>query len=445
MFITTQKIIMERIQVLREILSRVLSSGSGQALAEFAVFGTLFLFVLAALIKYGLVYNYQQKADMTAFRRALAVASSKTTDGSWRGSGSYGLQQTQYIPNPQDSFETGAVSPVSASATVTRSPYLDQSSMDAEALKSGVQDIQTSRQIGASTAPNYTRRREFSAGFRIEHDVPTDWVTGTYSRYKVVYGQAALTAKDTAGNWVAITSSDVKKGCTNSHDCNCVPDVGGGPPVCSTCCDSEPLSELRILDPCIGSTPDYDSCFMQARMLVDNDFCNTKCIKNDICTDSDCYTNCSTSCDSNHLTNPPNSDLANGTSYDPAAGGAWYAKGYSFVSVDNGPWSSPTKTYTFPELEKIFHDSTNSPTKSLGWQKGTMGEVLDATSHKVETSAGISNEKDTYWNATSNTPYLHQDVLDSSGEQILDSNNTKTDQTLAEVFMNWTRTMQTDK
>lgn len=49
-------------------------ANKAQAIAELAVFSSLFIFVFALLLQYGLQYNYQQETEMRAFRKALLKA-----------------------------------------------------------------------------------------------------------------------------------------------------------------------------------------------------------------------------------------------------------------------------------------------------------------------------------------------------------------------------------
>src|SRR5512135_1346380 len=80
---------------------------NGQALMELAVFGTLFLLILSALIGYGLKYNFQQRSQMISFRRAMAMASASDGAGGVRGTGSYSLSQTYHIPDAAEEYGVG--------------------------------------------------------------------------------------------------------------------------------------------------------------------------------------------------------------------------------------------------------------------------------------------------------------------------------------------------
>jgi hypothetical protein len=89
---------------------------NGQALIELAVFGSIFLMIVGAMLTYGLRYNFMQQANQLAYRRAMKIASDEG-----RGSGSYMLITDKHIPDPVDPFGVGSVSPIISSAIITRS------------------------------------------------------------------------------------------------------------------------------------------------------------------------------------------------------------------------------------------------------------------------------------------------------------------------------------
>ena len=88
----------------------------GQALTELAIFGSIFLFCLAMLIQYGLEANYQQQAQMEAFRKAQKLAYHKTGPNS---SASLILVKDKPFVDPRDQWGFAERSPVMASASVT--------------------------------------------------------------------------------------------------------------------------------------------------------------------------------------------------------------------------------------------------------------------------------------------------------------------------------------
>jgi len=87
-------------------------SSRGQALIELAVFGSILILLLGALINYGLNTEYTQQVWMKSFREALGLASG--------GSASVIVVRDRYLPNPGNPFATGSPLPVSAGASITR-------------------------------------------------------------------------------------------------------------------------------------------------------------------------------------------------------------------------------------------------------------------------------------------------------------------------------------
>ena len=88
----------------------------GQALAELAIFASIFLFVLTLLVHFGLSMNYQQEERMLAFRGALRLA----YEGSHaKRSGHYIRLDHRAVPNAQDSIAAPEHYTYGASADVT--------------------------------------------------------------------------------------------------------------------------------------------------------------------------------------------------------------------------------------------------------------------------------------------------------------------------------------
>lgn len=89
-------------------------SERGQALLELAIFGSMIILILGAMLNYGLNAEYTQRAMMESFRQAEAAPNT-----------SYLLVQDRHIPNPSHPYAVGALVPVTASASVTRSNQLN--------------------------------------------------------------------------------------------------------------------------------------------------------------------------------------------------------------------------------------------------------------------------------------------------------------------------------
>lgn len=192
---------------------------AGQALLELAVFSTIFLTVLTALVAYGLRYGYNQKAQMLAFRRALKIASDRNY-----GSGSYMLIQDRHIPDPLEAFGIGSTSPFVATASVTRDPELDAQAADAASLSATVIDMETTGVNGVMQPMG--RLVVKNAGFRRESGVSDQML----KKYRIIYD---------------------------------VVDEGGG--------------NIRIIDSCIGEMINFDTCYSQAVKIVDVNTCVNHC------------------------------------------------------------------------------------------------------------------------------------------------------------------------
>lgn len=93
------------------------SNKKAQALTELAVFGSVALFCLAMLIRFGLIFNYQQRIQAEAFRKAVLKAYQLSQN---QIQVSYSISRDRRIPDPQDPY--GAFSgriPLSASSSVS--------------------------------------------------------------------------------------------------------------------------------------------------------------------------------------------------------------------------------------------------------------------------------------------------------------------------------------
>lgn len=352
-------------------------SRSGQALAELAVFGSIFLMILGAVISYGLKYNYQQEAQMQAYRRALKIASDQN-----RASGSYMIMADKHIPDPADSFAVGSPTSIAAGASVTRTNQLDARATDAPGLPATVLRIQTSQNNGDLTQASPIV--VMNAGFRIENNVPK----ANLEKYNFIFPNT--TALSTSGTWVLPSDKNVAKICTH-YTTPAGPGGGGhgggglGGGILVPVCDDWTINQLNIEDPCIGQMIDHDSCAAQAMMLVDVPACIKQCQRSTNI-DSDPHASCNCTCICNEQTNAPNQDPAQ--AYDSTKGGAWYAAG----------WSKTGANYTFPALEHLFAFAGTGP-KTMGLQTtNSVAQTERASSvHKMETSSQILTEESASW------------------------------------------------
>ncbi len=221
---------------------KFISRESGQSLLELAIFGSLLLMLLGVLVGYGLRYNFQQQATMEAFRKAQEFAY-KDDEGAPRGSASYTVIKDRHIPDPQNPFGVGQVSPIMASASVTRDTYMD-------ALPdnyAGLPKMTMSFEGNVNGQPQEQTYELATAGFREETVLlwgNEDWFKNVQAKYGMIFGS-------------------VRGWCTYDED------YGDE-------CQGDP-DTIKIIDPVEGEIVDYNSAVKQARMIVDMDFFISQC------------------------------------------------------------------------------------------------------------------------------------------------------------------------
>jgi len=278
----------------------------GQALVEVAVFGTIFLMIVGALISYGLRFDYNQRAQQQAFRRALKIASDQDLGG-----GAYMLMEDRFIPDPTDPFGIGSSTPIMATADIVRTHQLDAragSSADPDDLPTLVMDVQLGWTNDPSAPQPVMQRYVYrNAGFRYETR-GSGYTEDQIDKYKYIYG-------DALGQ--------------NQYEYA----IGTGPM-------GMPLMEtrygtVRIIDACSGHIVDYNTCYEQAVMLVDEDYCRTTCQRNSRGTDVNCTNICA------QVLNRPNQ---NDQGFNASEGGPWYAAN---ADASAGYWE-------FPVLDELF-------------------------------------------------------------------------------------------
>lgn len=338
---------------------------TGQALIELAVFGVIFLMILGMFISYGLKFNYNQLAQMTAFRRALKIASDPN-----KGSGTYMLIQDRHIPDPTGMFGIGTTMPIIASASVTRDPNMDAQAVDASSLSSTVIDVESGN-IGAG-ARDVRRIVYPNAGFRIEkRDLTEDQAKAVLPKYQQIYGAAKYVAGATTTGPFGVPIT---------------------------------LYDIRVIDACLSPVADYETCYGQAVNLVDEEACVRDCHNN---FGKDCATTCA------HVLNPPNQ---NTNTYNPAIGGPWYAANYVRHSADADhlyTW------YEFPVLEKLFDFAQTH--KIMGFQQSdttTTRSEQASSLHKMETTSQIVTEETVTWSEKQPRLFVYQENIGANGYEI---------------------------
>jgi len=193
----------------------------GQALLELAIFGSIALLALGALINYGLNADFTQQAMMESFRRALFSAAEAPNPGT-PASVSYVQLTDRHIPNPSHPFMIGSVVPVMGQANAVVRNFQTQETADTEAelprtritVQEGVEVDCPSAGSGCTTA-----------GFRSE--AIND---GNKEKYQEIYGA-----------------------------------------------DNVDQDGQRVIDICDGEIIDFDACVRQARQIISPPFCQQEC------------------------------------------------------------------------------------------------------------------------------------------------------------------------
>ena len=244
-------------------------SRGGQALAELAVFGSLLLVLLGYLVSNVLRYDFQQQAKMEAFRRSLASAS-ETVFSTAPVSISTVLLEDRHIPNPQDPFGVGQITPTMAQAGVTRKynmqnvPKDDKSLPTMELIVEGAQGCPSGKlspitRPGRPGQPPTLVCRYTMAGFRDEYGV----TQAAMDRYRFIYGGTNVCDKAECGGGYS--------GCI-TEETGENPETGRIERACV-----EYLYHLRIIDSCEGEIISRDDCVRRAAQIVSVDACEAAC------------------------------------------------------------------------------------------------------------------------------------------------------------------------
>ncbi len=318
---------------------------------ELAVFGSLMLMVLGALVNYGLNADASQRAMMGSFRQALSDAA-RTHDPNdpTPMSVSRLLIHDQHFPDPSNPFAVGSMVPTSASAGgVLRTNMLGRVfpksvntvpriQMDLSGLKPGETVRCGLVPDGCTTAG---LREEI---FEVRRAAPQPAGEGPsptlMDRYREVYGGSNVCTEDWCGSKEQCLAQD---------------------PQTKQCL--KPVRTVIILDQCDGEILDYDGCLRQARLLVDDAFCARECAKGSSDT-ARCAQTCQTPI--------------------PPERRPWYARGCDTT----GPGGS----WVCPELDTLFR---GLPGKRMGLQAGAVKDVtMDNSLARLEVGNGEDDPRD---------------------------------------------------
>jgi len=320
----------------------------GQALVELAIFGSLLIMLVGALINYGLNYDYQQQAAMESFRKALGMASAPLPSDPTTPAGSATtiLIKDRHIPNPAHPFATGSLNPITGSASVTRNFALqenadawDWSALPYIALQfdGAVNGCPGSQLSPAGSAPPC---KYLTSGFRLTPGVSKN----SLDRYREVYGGGNVCAKARCGG------SGCKVDKRGREEC-------------------DDVLTLLIVDPCDGEIINYEGCIRQARLINNPGFCIQECERG----------------------KPPDSDKNCLKVCTASIQTPWYANG----CVAAG---------SCPPLDNLF---TQNNIKSMGVQPGYVKE--DARNLTLQATQGTSTTSGTWTEKTTRTIMTQSD------------------------------------
>ncbi|MFC1708479.1 hypothetical protein ACFL2J_00265 [Candidatus Omnitrophota bacterium] len=349
-------------------LRRSTCNQSGQALLELSVFGTLIILLIGVLVTYGLRYNYQQQASIEAFRVAQEAAQRLDGDGLPMGSSSVTIIRDRHIPDPSNPFGVGSLTPIMASASVTRDTRIDATADDYESLP------KMTLRFGLAGS---VREEEFAtAGIREETvSVNRAEFENFQTKYRYIYGSVDFDPD----KWPLVMLSTF------------------------------PI-KVRIIDSVEGEIVDYSSAIRQARLLVDRDFFIQQCRRRSSLEEQ---ANC-------------------GAISAIAIPMPWYVQGcyhngspYSLPSSFAG-LNQAGDTWDFLEIERLFiHPDISGTTRNvegMGLQpKITQVTEKDFKLHKVEDSESITTTDNVAWSTVTSRAIMYNDKLNrNTGKKIRD-------------------------
>jgi len=223
----------------------------GQAIIELGVLGVIIILLLGSLINYALRSNYQVRLMQLAFRRALASGADSITPGKPL-SVSHIVIRDRHLPDPGNIFGKGSVTPLSASASVTRNFQTQKSpESDAELPLAVVS-------IGDGSGERNLSYK--SAGFTYYQDV----YVSKLDDYYAVFGQTNIASKKKdSDEWIPVSDED-------NRDQYCIYPSGLEDDNSTYWyCQEYALTEIRVLDYCAGEFPSYYSCKSQCQDMSD--------------------------------------------------------------------------------------------------------------------------------------------------------------------------------
>ena len=226
----------------------------GQAILELAVFGSILIMLLGVLVSYGMKYNFQQRIMQQAFRKAL-VSAAESRQSNKPTSVSHIVIEDRHISSPSNAFAVGSVSPIIASASVTRTYELQATPDPNKENELPQLSLNINGEIYTFKTSAFRDVYNVLVG-HLEKDYDSD-ASGTIdtdekdrSRYDYIYGSENV-------GWWTKDGADGEGQCAGPMEEEEDPDNPGE--TIRTCPDAYKTKNIRILDDCAGEVMDYDS------------------------------------------------------------------------------------------------------------------------------------------------------------------------------------------
>lgn len=347
---------------------------NGQALAELAVLGAVFLMLLGVLVNYGLRYNFQQRTMQEGFRKALAqVGAGGTAVSNDPNSANTSLIRDKHIPDPSNTFGVGTVNPISGSGSVTRSNQLHFTPDTVGELPRIWIDIAgTTCPPGRSRSPDNSPPCYYlTSGFRFESGVDQN---ASKDKYEEIYGTTNVCWND--------------KPCWSSFN-------GGVSP---------PGTNVGIIDPAAGELIDYSATVKQCRQIVDTQACVKECERGrapsgkpsdfmmfqPVCEQYDTNRNCI------KWQDPVVGQEDCGKTCSQPMAVPWYCQ--NFVRAQSPAGNLYAYSYAFPVLDALFANASAGRNKTMGLQPDYLQiEHNNNQLARQETDQGLSTTDTLDW------------------------------------------------
>ena len=336
------------------VVRKLIRRNAGQALLELSIFGALIIMLIGVLVSYGLKYNFQQQVSIEAFRAAQELAQ-ELDGGLPRGSSSITLVKDKHIPDPSNPFGVGSVTPIMASASITRDNRLDATPDDYEGLPKTIMRFQGNSDeapVEYEFATAGLRTDMYTAGSE-------DDFKNMQKKYGWIFGSVSFDPEEYS-LWLPV--------------------------------------QIEIIDSVEGEVVDYGSAIRQARMLVDRDFFIIQCQKRSKPgEEGDC------------------SDISNVAITMPWYVQGCYHNGapFNLPSTYAGLYQTGD-TWDFPRIEALYiNPDTSKRVQALAMQpEMTQTTEKEFSLEKDENNSASATTDSIYWSTVTSRVMLEHNHLD---------------------------------